>query len=77
MKVFIFVLLACIAVAHAWLEHDLPAVFHWCPTSLTPMASLHLQLQSEMFNDVALGYRGVLGFNAPLVGFGGVYGLRK
>ncbi|GIX74623.1 hypothetical protein CDAR_365951 [Caerostris darwini] len=42
------------------------------------------------FNDVTLGYRGVVGLNAPLeglggirglnaplVGFGGVYGLRK
>ncbi|GIY93595.1 hypothetical protein CEXT_330341 [Caerostris extrusa] len=29
------------------------------------------------FNDVALGYRGVVGFNAPLVGLGGIHGFRK
>ncbi|GIZ04173.1 hypothetical protein CEXT_396571 [Caerostris extrusa] len=27
------------------------------------------------FNDVALGYRGVVGINAPLVGLGGIRGL--
>ncbi|GIY66979.1 hypothetical protein CEXT_413541 [Caerostris extrusa] len=27
------------------------------------------------FNDVALGYGGVVGFNAPLVGLGGIRGL--
>ncbi|GIY66981.1 hypothetical protein CEXT_413561 [Caerostris extrusa] len=115
MKVFIFVLLACIAVAQAWLEHDLPArvplvsnvpypygvvapaaVVRDVRGSASNVFSAGLgynygyNVYDNRFNDVALGYRGVVGLNEPLVGiggirglnaplvrFGGVYGLRK
>ncbi|GIX74621.1 hypothetical protein CDAR_365941 [Caerostris darwini] len=90
MKVFIFVTLACIAVAQAWLEHDLPARVHWSPTSpypygivapISPVRDVRgsaanvysaglgytygYNVYDRRFNDFALGYRGVVGFNAP------------
>ncbi|GIX74634.1 hypothetical protein CDAR_366021 [Caerostris darwini] len=99
MKVFIFALLACIAVTQAWLEHDLPArvplVSHvpYPYGFVAPAAALRdvrgsasnvysaglgynygYNVYDRRFNDVALG---VVGFNAPLVRFGGIHGLRK
>ncbi|GIX74625.1 hypothetical protein CDAR_365971 [Caerostris darwini] len=101
-NVFIFAILACIAVAQAWLEHDLPAPVPRVsnvPYSygiVAPISEVRdvrgsaanvysaglgynygYNVYERRFNDVALGYRGVVGFNAPLVGFGGIYGLRK
>ncbi|GIX66600.1 hypothetical protein CEXT_526681 [Caerostris extrusa] len=100
MKVFIFVLLACIAVAHAWLEHDLPARVPLVsnvpyPYGFVAPSSVVRDIRGSAangysaglgynygynvydrrFNDVALGYRGVVGLNAPLVGIGGIRGL--
>ncbi|GIX66598.1 hypothetical protein CEXT_526671 [Caerostris extrusa] len=100
MKVFIFVLLACIAVTQAWLEHDLPArvplvsnvpypygvvapaaVVRDVRGSASNVYSAGLgynygyNVYDNRFNDVALGYRGVVGLNAPLVGIGGIRGL--
>ncbi|GIX74626.1 hypothetical protein CDAR_365981 [Caerostris darwini] len=100
MKVFIFALLACIAVAQAWLEHELPArvpLVSNVPYSFAPISAVRdvrdsasnvysaglgynygYNVYDRRFNDVALGYRGVVGLlNAPLVGVGGIHGLRK
>ncbi|GIY13726.1 hypothetical protein CEXT_773241, partial [Caerostris extrusa] len=94
-----FALLACIAVAQAWLEHDLPVPVPLvsnvpypygvvAPAAAVRAAASNIysaglgynygyNVYDRRFNDVALGYRGVVGFNAPLVGLGGIYGLRK
>ncbi|GIX74629.1 hypothetical protein CDAR_366001 [Caerostris darwini] len=100
--VFIFVLLACIAVSQAWLEHDLPARVPLLSNAPYPDGfvapapvvrdvrgsefnvysaglgyNYGYNVYDRRFNDFALGYRGVVGLNAPLVGLGGIYGLRK
>ncbi|GIX66596.1 hypothetical protein CEXT_526661 [Caerostris extrusa] len=91
-----------IAVAHAWLEHDLPArvplvanvpypygIVAPAPAvrGVTGSASnaysaglgynYGYNVYDRRFNDVVLGYRGVVGLNAPLVGFRGIQGFRK
>ncbi|GIX74624.1 hypothetical protein CDAR_365961 [Caerostris darwini] len=102
MKVFIFALLACIAVAQAWLEHDLPArvplvsnvPYPYGVVAPAPIVrdvrgsaanvysgglgyNYGYNVYDNRFNDYALGYRGVLGLNAPLIRFGGIQGFRK
>ncbi|GIY60727.1 hypothetical protein CDAR_503211 [Caerostris darwini] len=102
MKVFIFALLACITVAQAWLEHDLPARVPLVANVpypygfVSPAAAVRdvrgsaanifsaglgynygYNVYDRRFNDFTLGYRGVVGLNAPLVGLGGIYGLHK
>ncbi|GIY60729.1 hypothetical protein CDAR_503231 [Caerostris darwini] len=97
---FIFALLACIAVSQAWLEHDLPAriplvsnvPYPYGVVAPAPIvrdvrdstASVYsaglgynygYNVYDRRFNDVALGYRGAVGLNAPLVGFGAIRGL--
>ncbi|GIY66980.1 hypothetical protein CEXT_413551 [Caerostris extrusa] len=44
---------------------------------LSRTLQLRIQCHDRRFNDFALGYRGVVGLNAPLVGLGGIQGFRK
>ncbi|GIX66603.1 hypothetical protein CEXT_526691 [Caerostris extrusa] len=87
---FIFALLACIAVSQAWLEHDLPArvpLLSNVPYPygvVAPISAVRdvrdsasnvysaglaynygYNAYDRRFNDVAFGYRGVVGLNAP------------